>query len=82
MSETPSTHWAVELAGWYGIFAITGAYFALSAGWMQAGATYQLLNLSGALGVVAVCAAKRTWQPLALNLVWCGVAIMALFRMA
>lgn len=82
MSEPTPTPLAVELLGWYGTAAITGAYLSLSAGWLDAGALYQALNLSGALGIVAVCAAKRAWQPMTLNLVWSAVALFALLRMA
>jgi len=67
--------------GWYGVLAILLAYVLLSFKWVQAsGLPYQLLNLTGSLGIVAVAAAKRDVQPLALNIIWSLVAVVAICR--
>lgn len=71
----------IEIFGWYGTVAILGAYALLSFGVIEAGsATYQLLNLTGALGIVAISIPHRHYQPLILNLVWAFIAIIALIK--
>jgi fermentation-respiration switch protein FrsA (DUF1100 family) len=70
-----------EIAGWYGTAAILSAY-ALSSFevLMTSDRVYQLLNLSGALGVAWVCWRKRTWQAFWLEAIWGAVAMLALVR--
>jgi hypothetical protein len=43
---------------------------------------YQLLNLSGAIGIMVVSWKMRAMQPAVLNLVWTVIAMPALVRMA
>ena len=44
--------------------------------------SYQLLNLTGALGVAWVCWRKRTWQAFWLEAIWGVIALVALVRSA
>ena len=74
----PAPLW-LDVLGWYGTLAIVGAYFSLSHGLLEEGVAYHMLNLTGALGVGAVCWWKRAWQPMSLEVVWCLIAISALF---
>jgi len=73
----------IEIAGWYGMSAILLAYAFVSFsiisphGWI-----YQLLNFTGAVGVLAVSYTKHAKQPALLNLVWAIVALLALFQLA
>lgn len=76
-TEAPAPLW-LNLLGWYGTAAIVFAYFASSHGLLEPGVTYQLLNLTGAIGVGLVCWRKRAWQPLSLEVVWALVALSAL----
>lgn len=76
-AEAPLPRW-LDVLGWYGTSAIVFAYFASSHGWLEQGVTYQLLNLTGAIGVGLVCWRKRAWQPLSLEVVWALVALSAL----
>jgi hypothetical protein len=70
-----------EIAGWYGTAAILAAYAANSFGWLvNTDAAYQLLNLTGALGVAWVCWHKRTWQAFWLESIWAAIAVVALVR--
>lgn len=72
-----------EIAGWYGTVAILAAYAASSFGWLGTGdRAYQLLNLTGALGVAWVCWHKRTWQAFWLEAIWAAIAVVALVRAA
>lgn len=72
--------WA-EVAGWYGTFAIVLAYVLVSFDIISAGGgAYQLLNLTGALGIVAISASRKVRQPLLLNIFWAAIATVALVR--
>ncbi len=71
----------IEIIGWYGTVAIVGAYALSSFGFLSViDPMYQLLNATGAVGIVVVSFSKRAWQPGVLNLVWLVVAIIALVR--
>lgn len=67
-----------EIAGWYGMLAILFAYAANNFGWLEHGALYQALNLTGALGVALVCFYRRTWQAFLLEVIWAAIALAAL----
>lgn len=70
-----------NILGWYGVLAVLVAYGLLSFKVLQANSLpYQLLNLSGALGIIVETAAKKDAQPLALNLIWAVVAAIAIIR--
>ena len=70
-----------EIAGWYGMSAIVGAYALVSFGLVDAeSVVYQLLNLTGALGIIWISFVKRVWQSVTLNLFWCAIAIAAILR--
>lgn len=70
-----------EVAGWYGTAAILGAYALSNFGLLATGdRTYQLLNLTGGLGVAWVCWHKRTWQAFWLEAIWSAIAVVALLR--
>lgn len=72
-----------EIFGWYGTVAIVGAYVLVSFDAIGAESVwYQLLNLTGALGIGAISWAKRATQPAVLNAVWTCIAAAALVRMA
>ncbi|HXE10334.1 MAG TPA: hypothetical protein VN554_02810 [Verrucomicrobiae bacterium] len=73
--------WA-EIAGWYGTAAIVLAYVLVSFNILPAGGgAYQVLNLTGALGIVAIAAVRKIRQPLLLNLFWVAIALGALIKM-
>ena len=71
---------AAEVAGWYGTIAILAAYAANSFDWLEQGVAYQVLNLSGALGVAWICWHRRTWQPFWLEAIWAAIALIGLAR--
>ena len=71
-----------ELLGWYGAIAIIGAYYLNSTGRLSAQSRlYQLLNITGALGIVIVSFAKSAWQPAALNCIWALIALVSLLQL-
>lgn len=77
----PPTPLWMDVLGWYGTAAIVGAYLASSHGWLEQGVPYQLLNVTGALGVGLVCWRRRAWQPMALEVVWALVGLSALVQL-
>lgn len=69
----------VELLGWYGVIAILLAYALISFETIESKSyIYQLLNLTGALGIVAVSIVKKAKQPAVLNAIWAIVALVAI----
>lgn len=74
--------WA-EIAGWYGTTAIVGAYVLVSFKILEAdSAAYQLLNLSGALGIISISLVKKVRQSVVLNAFWAAIAAAALLMIA
>lgn len=68
-----------EIAGWYGTAAILTAYILTSFSIISGdGIVFQILNLTGALGIIAIAAYKRVRQSIVLNVVWSVVAIVAI----
>jgi hypothetical protein len=71
-----------EVAGWYGVVAIVGAYALLSFGFIAANSlTYQLLNITGALGIVLDAWNQKDWQPMVLNIFWFLIALYAILKL-
>lgn len=69
----------ISWAGWYGVLAILGAYTLITFDVIAAKSyTYQLLNLTGALGIMVEAASKKDIQPVVLNIVWVGIALVAI----
>lgn len=72
----------IEFIGWYGTVAIIAAYFLLSFSLIQANTLiYQLLNLTGALGIVIISFSKKAFQPGVLNIIWTIIALIALIKL-
>lgn len=72
----------VEVIGWYGAAAILIAYALISFDVISPnGYAYQLLNLTGAIGIMSVSFAKQARQPALLNLVWAVIALVALISL-
>lgn len=71
-----------EIAGWYGASAIVGAYALVSFGIVSSeDIIYQLLNLTGAIGILIISLVKRVFQSVALNVVWALIATAAIARL-
>jgi hypothetical protein len=71
----------IELAGWYGAAAIILAYALISFSVLTAESLwYQVLNGTGALGIVIIAFSKKDYQPGILNLLWAVIACVALVR--
>ncbi|NNM62617.1 MAG: hypothetical protein HKM03_10640 [Steroidobacteraceae bacterium] len=74
-------HACVEIAGWFAAAAILGAYFLLSLGKIDArSASYQWLNILGAIGFIINSGWHGAVPSVALNVVWLAIAAFALKR--
>lgn len=70
-----------EAAGWYGIIAILGAYGLVSFGVLSAESIiFQLLNATGALGVIWISSRKGVTQSVLLNAIWVAIAVLAIVK--
>ena len=69
----------VEIFGWYGALAILLAYAGVSFSILEpTSLAFQLLNMTGALGIVVVSFYHRSYPPGVLNIVWAVIAVVAL----
>ncbi len=75
-------HPLIQFLGWYGVAAILFAYALLTLGVLTSHAVwYQLLNLTGAIGLVLDGYVDRDYQPMTLNLIWTAVALFGLISL-
>lgn len=82
MAKAAQANPLAEIVGWYGTAAILGAYALNSFGVISASsAAYQLLNLTGALGIIAISLRKNVMQSVVLNVIWGVIALVALARL-
>ncbi len=71
-----------ELIGWYGTFAIVLAYALVSFNILSASSfLYQIMNGTGALGIVYISFKKKAYQPGVLNILWAIIALIAIVRL-
>ncbi len=71
----------VEGLGWYGVVAIVGAYALVSFSAIRSDQLiYQILNLTGAVGIVIDATYAKNYQPAVLNIIWFVVAFIAIIR--
>ena len=71
----------MEVAGWIGALLILAGYGLLSAGKLDAKSpAYQWLNVVGAIGFIANSSWNGAWPSAALNVIWVGIGVVALWR--
>ena len=72
-------HKAENYFGWYGVLAILLAYLLVSFNVIAPKTlSYQLLNLTGALGIVVEALSKKDAQPAVLNIIWAVIAVASI----
>jgi hypothetical protein len=70
-----------EIIGWYGTIAIVLAYALLSFNIISSNMLiYQILNGTGALGIVLISLKKKAYQPGVLNIIWVAIALIAIIN--
>lgn len=68
-----------EIIGWYGTLAIIVAYALVSFKFIASdGLAYQLLNLTGAIGIIAISLVRKVKQSAVLNIFWALIASIAI----
>jgi hypothetical protein len=71
----------IEFYGWCGMAAIVFAYALASFSVIEAtGLGFQVLNGTGALGIVLVSFQKKAYQPGVLNILWTLIALVAIAK--
>lgn len=72
---------ALEFIGWTGTLMILAAFVLNSFGVIESQSyMYQLLNLVGAIGIMAISLYKKVYQTVALNVVWACIALIAIIN--
>lgn len=70
-----------ETIGWYGTVTIIGAFAMVSFEVLAPTSLfYQILNGTGALGIVYISFKKKAYQPGVLNVIWAVIAGIAIIR--
>ncbi|MBI5421449.1 MAG: hypothetical protein HZA35_04050 [Parcubacteria group bacterium] len=71
----------LQIVGWLGTTLIVLGYFFVSSNKMKGtSATYQLLNLCGAIFLGIDMARHQTWSGVTLQIIWGAIALLSLFR--
>ncbi len=72
-----------ESIGWYGVVAILTAYTLNSFNLLSSQSfPYQILNGTGALGIVYISLKRKDYQPGVLNIIWAIIALISLIRIS
>lgn len=70
-----------EIIGWYGTIAILGAYAGNSFDILSVhNVIYQLLNITGSLGIIVISLSKKVYQPMVLNIIWAVIGLIGLVQ--
>lgn len=72
----------IEITGWVAAVLVVAAYALLSAGRLSGdSASYQWMNLLGAVGLVVNTAWNGAWPSTAVNVIWAVIGLFALWRL-
>jgi hypothetical protein len=81
MENSSRKNMLVEIVGWYGAVALLASYALVSFNILTSGdIAYQILNITGALGIIIVSFYDRAYQPGVLNIIWAMIGIIALIK--
>lgn len=70
-----------EFFGWYGVIAILVAYALLNFGIVDIHSLlYQVLNVTGALGIAYDALKDKDYQPVVLNTIWALIALFSIIK--
>ncbi|MFB4274688.1 hypothetical protein ACBJ59_05280 [Nonomuraea sp. MTCD27] len=69
--------------GWIGAALLLAGYALVSSSRLSGdGVAYQLVNLTGSLGLMINSAYSAAWPSAGLNLVWAAIGVVALVKLA
>lgn len=78
----PKVPWWIDALGWCGSLTVLGAHAAVSLGKLDDGAaSYSAMNIAGSVALVVMCARRKVWPAVCLNVTWgvvAGVKLVAL----
>ena len=76
----PGTNIFLEYLGWCGAVAVLAAYTLYFLGRLDADSIwFQVLNLVGGIGIVAVSLYRKVWQAAIVGAIWASIAAYALY---
>lgn len=67
-----------EIVGWAGTALLVTAYATVSLSGRKPSLHYQVLNGSGAIGLIVNGAVHGAWPSVGLNVVWLGIGVVAI----
>jgi len=74
---------AIEIAGWVAALLILGSYILVSTGRLSGqSAQFQWMNVAGSLGFVVNSGWHGAVPSTALNVVWCAVGLLTLWKLS
>lgn len=77
-----SSNFWFELFGWYGFLALMMAYALVSFKIISGDSwIYQLLNLTGSIGLLLIAVNKKVYQSVVLNIIWSMIGIIAIIKL-
>ncbi|MDR0591557.1 MAG: hypothetical protein LBG75_03345 [Candidatus Nomurabacteria bacterium] len=82
--KTHNSKWLLigDILGWVGAVSLISAYFLASTGVVSGQSpTYQVLNIVGAFGLLALALARRAIPSVATNIVWLIIGFVAIARL-
>lgn len=72
----------IETLGWYGMAAVFGAYALTTLGYTPPGGmTANVLNMTGAIGIVVVTVKHKAWPSAVLNILWTVIGLVAIVKL-
>lgn len=70
----------IEAGSWYGVAATLVAYMGVSFGLFEPNNPLPiLLNITGALTMGMDALKDKNWQPVTINIIWIGIAVVTFF---
>ncbi len=71
-----------EICGWYGMIALILGYLMVSVGMIDSGGLlYQLLNITGAAGLLIIAESKHVIQSIIVNSFWVLIGFVVIIRL-
>lgn len=72
----------IEIFGWYGTVAILLGYTLSSFSLVQpTNIWYQILNITGGLGLAAISLHRKAYQPATVNIIWAVIGLIAILKL-
>ncbi|MCM2325446.1 MAG: hypothetical protein NDI94_03205 [Candidatus Woesearchaeota archaeon] len=71
-----------EILGWFGTIMVLGGYALASFGWISAESVlFQVMNILGSFGLLAIALSRKVYQSVVVNVVWATIGIVALIKL-